>query len=180
MNEYNEQLLNEYLDGTLSDVQRQEAEKLLHDSAAARAFLADLQFTFAALDELDELPLMMDLSEPLLAQIESPTPTPIWARWLMLAQFTAATLLMIQLWPTIQSWLMNSRMATAVLIAELSWPQFSLGRMLVEWETAVIQPFQTGIPSLGLATNQWSLLILLAFAAWVAGNRLLFSDEGVK
>lgn len=176
MNEYNEQLLNEYLDDTLDDVQRQEAEKLLHDSAAARAFLADLQRTFDALAGLDELPLMHDLSAQLLAKIEPPVLPPLWTRGLMLAQFVAASFLLMQLWPTVQGWLMDGMIGATVLAAELSWPPFSLA----DWETAVMQQFQTGFPSLGLATNQWSLLIGLAFAAWIAGNRLLFSDEGSK
>ncbi len=180
MNEYSEQLLNEYLDDTLNDVQRREAEKLLHASTEARAFLADLQRTFDALAGLDNLPLTHDLSAQLLARIEPPASSSIWARGVMLAQFVTAAFLLMQLWPTVQGWLMDGMMGARGLVAELNWPPFSLEIWMADWETAVMHPFQTSIPSLGLAANQWSLLILLAFAAWVAGNRLLFRDEGSK
>jgi len=177
MNDYNEQLLNEYVDGTADDEQRKEAEILLNQSAEARAFLADLQHTFTLLDELDELPLKTDLSEQIIAHIEAPAPSPIWTRWILALQFMAAALLLTQLWPSMQAWLMRNTLATTTLFTEFSWPQLSLDALFTGWETAVIQQFQTSIPSLNLATNQWSLLIMLAFAAWLAGNRLLFNNE---
>ncbi|MCP5099742.1 MAG: hypothetical protein GY943_29665 [Chloroflexi bacterium] len=178
MNEQQEQLLNEYLDGTLNEAEQQAAETLLATSAEARAFFAELQQMFIALDELDELPLMTDLSAQVMTQIVAePATSERWIRWILLAQIAVASLVIMQLWPTLQGWLLRSQDVIATQLNTFTWPELTIWQEIVAWVTAVLNQLTNATPTLNLASGQWSLLIILAFVAWLASNRFLVSNQ---
>ncbi|KAA3660011.1 MAG: hypothetical protein DWQ04_20660 [Chloroflexi bacterium] len=179
MNQFDEFTLNEYLDGTLDAVSRQQVEQWLAESEEAQAMLADLQLAFSALGSLADAPLANDLSAAIVAQIEGEETAvmPAWVRWLAAIQLVAAIGMSFVLWPKWQPWLSAGRTALSTAFSQITMPQFDIGAQVMVWITAVSQQIQFTPPTIDLATNQWGLLLALAFLAWLAGNRLLFTEE---
>lgn len=179
MNQFNESILNEYLDGTLDESTHQQVEQWLAESEAARNMLADLQLAFSALSNLDDVPLTNDLASLIMAEIEGVETAvfPTWVRWLASIQLVAAVGLVVAYWPSWQQQFSASREIIYSLIININWPQIAIGEQIMDWGTAVWQQLQFNPPILNLATSQWSLLLVLAFLAWLAGARLLFSEE---
>ena len=179
MKQFDELTLNEYLDGTLDAATRQQVEQWLAESAEAQAMLADLQHTFTALAALDDLPLTRDLAAAVVAQIETEETavTPAWMYLLLGGQLLAIMGMIIAIWPDIQIRLNSSRTILLTLMTQVSWPEFAIGSRLAAWGTAAWEQLQFNPPTLDLAAGQWGLLLSLAFLAWLAGNRLLFSED---
>ncbi len=181
MTEFNEDLLQEYLDGMLDDKTRQAVEAHLASSPEARAQLAELQALFHELDALPELPLARDLSAVVVAEIgRETTVSPTLPRWLwglLLGQLFIALLLLGNVWGSLLDWLGNGRAVAVdwfatVQLSVLVWVRdFWLG------VTAVWQ--QPNLPNLtiDLPTSQWALLFGLVLIVWLAGNRLLFTAD---
>lgn len=179
MTEFNEDLLHEYLDGTLDDQTRQTVEAHLARSPAARAQLAELEVLFASLDAVPELPLITDLSAGVVAQIqrETATLTPRWLWGLLLGQLLVALVLFGDLWMLLLDGLGNGREQVAVWSNTL---QISVLTFFEQFwaDTAVLFTAPT-LPDLtiNLPTGQWTLLFTLALLVWLAGNRLLFVND---
>mgnify|MGYP002625936686 CR=1 FL=1 len=102
MKDFNEDLLHEYLDGTLDDETRQAVEAHLANSPAAQAQLAELEALFSRLDALPELPLARDLAAVVVTEIGQETavstPLPRWLWGLLLGQALIALLLLGNVW----------------------------------------------------------------------------------
>jgi anti-sigma factor RsiW len=180
MREFNEDLLHEYLDGTLDNKTRQAVEAYLANSPAARAQLAELQALFSRLDALPELPLTTDLSAAIVAEIGQETavstPLPRWLWGLLLVQVLIALLLLGNVWASLLDWLGNGRQLAAEWIKTIQPPTLAFFEQFWAEVTAVWQ--QPNLPNLtiDLLTSQWALLFGLALIVWLAGNRLLFTD----
>ncbi len=181
MQEFNDDLLHEYLDGTLDDETERAVAAHLARSPEARAQLAELEALFASLEALPELALTTDLSVAVVAEIGRGTavarPLPRWVWGLLVGQVVAAVVLLGPRWSLLWPWLGTGRaIATdwlaSVQLATLAW----LGEF---WTgvTAVWQ--QPNLPTLtfDLPTAQWALLLGLALVVWLAGNRLLFVND---
>ena len=179
MNQFDEFTLNEYLDGSLDEMTRQQVEQWLSESAEARAILAELQLTFSAMENLEDIPLEFDLSAAIVAQIEGEETAvfPTWARWVAGIQLIAAVSIAIAMWPIWQDWFSTQQTALSIAIAQFEFPTFTFWQQLSVWLTDMWQQIQIIPPTIDLATNQWSWLLALAFLAWIAGNRLLFSEN---
>lgn len=181
MQEFNEDLLQEYLDGTLDDETRRAVEAHLANSPAARAQLAELEALFSSLDTLPELPLTRDLSAAVVAKIgwetAVSTPLPRWLWGLLLGQALIALLLLGNVWASLLDWVGNGRdvatdwFATFQLSA-LAWLREFWAEITAVWQ-------QPNLPNLtvDLPTSQWALLFGLALLVWLAGNRLLFTAD---
>jgi len=177
MTHLDEFTLNEYLDGMLDAAARAETETRLAACGECRAAQAELQQLFTALAEVKELPLTADLSARVLAEIKPEVAAATWLRPLLLGQLLAAAAMLVWLWPLIGGWLRLAGTAVQTALSHLQPIQFSWGTWLAGWGTAVLSQLQNARPALDLAANQWSLLLLLALALWLAGNRLLFINE---
>ncbi len=180
MTHLDEFTLNEYLDGMLDAAAQAEAQAHLAVCGDCRAALAELQQLFTALAKVKELPLTADLSAQVLTEIAAeaePETSAGWLRPLLLGQLLAAAAMLVWLWPVIGGWLQLAGTAVQTAVSQLQPIQFSLGTWLAGWGTAVLSQLQNARPALDLAANQWSLLLLLALALWLAGNRLLFINE---
>lgn len=179
MKQFDESTLNEYLDDALDAAVREQVEQWLAESAAAQQMLAELQQTFAALAALDDLPLSRDLSTAVIAHIDAAETavTPAWMRLLLGGQLLAIMGMIIAIWPDIQMWFNSSRTLLITRMTQVSWPEFAMGSRFAAWGTAVWQQLQFNPPTLNLDAGQWGLLLSLAFLAWLAGNRLLFSED---
>ncbi len=181
MTEFNDDLLHEYLDGTLDDEMQGVVEAHLAASAAARAQLAELQALFGSLDALPELPLSRDLSAAVVAQIGQgtavPTPLPRWQWGLLLGQALIALLLLGNVWAWLVDWMASGRQLAAAWMTTVQLPTLAFFNALWAEVTAVWQ--QPNLPNLAidLPTAQWALLFALALLVWLAGNRLLFTSE---
>lgn len=181
MQEFNEDLLQEYLDGTLDDETRQVVEMHLASSPAARARLAELQALFSSLEDLPELPLTKDLSEAVVMEIERETaalsPLPRWLWGFLLGQVLIALLLLRNVWASLLDWLGNGRELAVSWISSVEQPTLTfLDRLWVE-VTAVWQSPNLPNLTIDLPTGQWALLFGLALLVWLAGNRLLFTAD---
>ncbi|MEZ4593809.1 MAG: zf-HC2 domain-containing protein [Chloroflexota bacterium] len=178
MKKFNEDLLQEYLDGTLDEETRQNVEAHLASSPEARAQLAELEALFSSLAALSELPLGTDLSVGVVAEIGRETavtkPLPRWLWGLLLGQVLVAALLLGSVWSSLLDGLGTSRaIATdwwaTVQVSVLNWiSEFWVG------VTAVLQQPNLPTVTIDLPAAQWALLFGLALVVWLAGNRLLF------
>ena len=179
MIDLNDDLLNEYLDGTLDgEAQRAVETKLAHDPAA-RARLVELQNVFAGLAEMEDEALTTDLSASVLASIraEKAEGAAWWLRWLPLLQLGVAGLLIGLFWVTLRELWENGRTTLANVIPTIQLPDLMLAELLDAWLTAVAQAAAEFTPQINLATSQWLGLVGLALVMWLLGNRLLFSDK---
>jgi hypothetical protein len=181
MKDFNDDLLQEYLDGTLDEDTRQAVEAHLANSPEARAQLAELETLFSSLTALPELPLGTDLSVAVVAEIGRETavakPLPHWLWGLLLGQTVVAALLLGNVWSSLLGWW---NMGQAIGTDWFATVQGSLLNWLEEfWQevTAVWQ--QPNLPafSIDLPATQWALLFGLALVVWLAGNRLLFVND---
>ncbi len=179
MNELNDDLLNEYLDGTLDAETRQAVETQLARDPAAQARLAELQNLFADLAQMGEAPLTTDLSAPVLAAIraEKAEAAAWWLRWLPLLQLVVAGLLIGVFWVTLRELWDNGRTALANVIPTIQLPDLMLAELVASWLTAVGRTMAEFTPQINLATSQWIVLVGMALVMWLLGNRLLFSNR---
>ena len=173
MNEKTENFLNEYLDGTLNEQQRQEAARLLAESAEAQAFFDELQQTFVGLAELDDVPMRRDLSSSIMTQIEAERVSR-WANWWLIGQIVGITILLVFAWP-----ILKLLLAEAGGILEISAnlqlfdaiPQF--WQQLGSGVTAVFTTSTLSLPTFGLTPIQLTWLLGTAFVVWLLSNGLL-------
>ena len=180
MQKFNDDLLQEYLDGTLDEEARQAVEAHLAESPEARAQLAELEALFSSLAALPELPLSTDLSAMVVAQIGRETAVTRLPRWLwglLLGQLVIAALLLGNVWSSLQAWLGSSRAITTDWLATV---QLSLLDWLNEFWAGVTAVWQQpNLPTItfDLPAAQWALLFGLALVVWLAGNRLMFTSD---
>ncbi len=181
MNDFNDDLLHEYLDGTLDDETRRLVEAHLARSPGARAQLAELEALFANLEALPELPLSMDLSAAVVAAMGRETavarPLPRWVWGLLLGQMAVAIVLLGTLWSSLQDWLNTGQ---AIATDWLATAQISvLNGLDAFWAGVTAVGQKPSLPTLtfDLPTAQWALLFGLALVVWLAGNRLLFVND---
>lgn len=188
MEQFNEDLLHEYLDGTLDEASRQAVEAHLARSPEARAQLAELEALFGNLGALSELPLAIDLSARVAAEIRQETAAsaalsagvarfPRWLWGLLLGQAAIALLLLGNVWSLLQDWLANGRLLAAEWVTTVQLPTLAFLDQLWAEVTAVWQQPTLPTFTFDLPTAQWALLFGLALVVWLAGNRLLFVNE---
>ncbi|MFZ1401315.1 MAG: zf-HC2 domain-containing protein [Candidatus Promineifilaceae bacterium] len=181
MKEFNDDLLQEYLDGTLDDATRQAVEGHLARSPQARAQLAELETLFANLEALPELPLGTDLSVAVVAEIGRGTavskPLPRWLWGLLLGQVAVAVVLLGNVWSSLVGWWGTSQ---AIATDWLATAQLAMLNGLDAFWAGVTAVWpQPNLPNLAfdLPAAQWALLFGLALVVWLAGNRLLFVHD---
>ena len=183
MTHIDEFTLNEYADNALSDEQQAEVEAHLHECAACRAELAELQQLFFTLNNVTEAPFTVDVSVAVESQIEQEAVNS--EQWsvnsglLLVFEVVVAGVLLFLLWPTVQEWLMLARGWQGQLAIDFAVPK------LVSWAEitatsagsvrAVFDQFQS-TPFVDLATMQWAVLFSVGLIIWLAGNRLLFTS----
>lgn len=173
--ELTDDLLNEYLDGELSETDHQAVAAAIAQSPAAQARLAALEALFATFNDVQDVPLSTDLTPGVLTAVATrpALTTPHWLRLLPLLQVAAAVVLVILFWGTLQSWWQYGRALLPTTLPPVTLPD--LGELINGWRTAVAG---IAIPSLqlDLAFYQWAILIGLALVVWLLGARLLFTD----
>ena len=181
MQEFNEEHLQEYLDGTLDDDERWAVEAHLVRSPEARAQLAELEALFTSLDSLPEMPLATDLSAGVVAAIRQETAVsaslPRWLWGLLLGQVAIALLLLGDRWSVLLDWLGNGRQLATDWFSTVQLPTLTFFNQL--WADLAAFWQSPNIPTLtiDLPTAQWALLFGLALVVWLAGNRLLFTAD---
>lgn len=181
MQEFNEDYLQEYLDGMLDEEARQAVEAHLASSPQARAQLAELEALFASLDGLPELPLATDLSAGVVAQIQQETAVstslPRWLWGLLLGQVAIALLLLGDRWLSLLDWLGNGRQLAFAWFDTVQLSTTTFFEQLWANFTSLLQTPDLPNLAINLPTSQWALLFGLALLVWLAGNRLLFTTE---
>ena len=181
MNEREEFLIQEYVDGELDDAQRGEVEALLAESAEAQAFLAELRSLNMQFAAVVDVPMPTDLSAQIAqraqqASVAEAAPS-LWGRWLLLVQILVAAILLWQLWPRLNDWLGNGRLAFDSFVADVELPTFAFTELWTGWETAVFEQTDQLVPVINLPPQQWAFIILVVSVLWLAGNRLLFTNH---
>ena len=189
MNHVDEFTLNEYLDEALPDRERLDVEAHLAVCAACQAELAELQQLFLTLTAVSEAPFTVDMSAAVKTQIEQEKTVgseqfSVNSGLLLLFELVAAGVLLFLLWPTVQEWLLLSRHWQAQFALNVTWPEPVSWAEMMERITAVstesVQLFFNPIQStsnIDLATMPWAILLGVALIIWVAGNRLLFTND---
>ena len=179
MNHVDEFQLNEYLDGELDEAERQAIAAHLATCADCRQALNELQTLFLALDELAEIELTADLLAPVLTELQAQTqPETIpWLRPLLALQLAGVLAMLVWLWPSMQAWLKEGATTVGALFAGVEPIRLILWERMTTWGTAVLQQWQQARPDIDLAAGQWALLLGLALISWLAGNRLILTNE---
>ncbi len=179
MNEVDEALLNEYIDGTLDRAARQRVEAMVAASPEAAAYLAELELLLADFGEVVDVPIQTDLSAGVLTEIQraSLAAAPNWLRFLPFFQLMAVMALLVILWTTLEAWLQNGRSTFNNMIANIQIPPLLLADNIRGWGTAVWENTQFAMPTFDLATSQWVLLLTVAIVMWLVGNQLLFTNN---
>ena len=177
MNEQIEFLLNEYVDGELTGAALQQAERLLAESAEARAFVAELRGLSGALEQFPERPFSTDLTPIVLTKMAPDAPA--WWMWGLLGvQLVGGGLLALLLWPTIAAMGQNGRFSLTWTTATNRW----LMTMDTQWQQLMqtvadwLTQLQNSLPSSGLASSQWGWTLVIAFLTWIVLNQLLLRD----
>ncbi len=177
MTHLDEFTLNEYLDHTLDAETNRMVESHLTSCPTCQQSLAELQTVFAALTAVTDLPLTTDFAPRVLQTIQPEPTTPAWIPWMLLAQLAGAALMLAGLWSSVQTVLARWQTVAQTGIQQMAEVLGSAWAAWVAWGTAVWQHPPTFPPVLELAVNQWAWLFLLAFAAWLVGNRLLINEN---
>lgn len=181
MTHLDEFTLQEYADDALDAEQQQRVSTHLTICAECRAEVASFQQLNAVFAALADEPLTVDLSSRVLDQLqaEQTQPKDVWQRWgnpILLAQLILFVVMVVILWPTIESTLQT---ANQLLFSNLSgWqmPQLLVWGELVEWITAVYSRAQSLQPTFNLPPTQLYAVFVLALILWLIGNRLIFSE----
>lgn len=181
MSHLDEFTLQEYADDALDAEQQQTVSTHLTICAECRAEVASLQQLNAVFATLADEPLTVDLSSRVLDQLqaEQTQPKDVWQRWgnpILLAQLILFVVMVVILWPTIESTLQT---ANQLLFSNLSgWqmPQLLMWGELVEWITAVYSRAQSLQPTFNLSPTQLYAVFVLALILWLISNRLIFSE----
>lgn len=184
MTHIDDALLNEYLDRQLDTAVLAQVEEHLTTCAACQARLEEMERLFVGLADLPEVPLMVDLSQQVVARISAefkPRPIPRWTFPIIGLQMLAVLALVIWLWPSIQPELAGIG-RTVPQTAEQLLPDFSLSE--------AFEPLISGIESLGelgaavspdspLPILEGFLIIGAALVIWLAGSGLVLSRSFV-
>ncbi|PIE80513.1 MAG: hypothetical protein CSA11_07890 [Chloroflexi bacterium] len=172
--------LNAYLDDELPASHRAEAEAHLADCPACQAELAALQQLFFALDSAAEAPFTVDVSAAVAQQIAAESANrkqfSVSSGLVLVSELVAAGVLLFLLWPTIQEWLGWIHGWQTQLAWNITWPDPISWAELHEQLSAIIQSIPS-LPAIDLATMQWFVLIGVALIIWLAGNRLIFTND---
>lgn len=166
MNEQQEYLLNEYVDGTLSADQQQQVEQWLAESEEARRYLADLQMLFDDLAAVQPQPLARDLTADIMAQVN--LPTSVWLNGWLLAQFVIVVGLFVAAWPLLQSWITPFWSVTSALLTIETITQ--AGQQIADGLTAVFTWPSLTVPQFNLNGQQFIWLLGTAFTVWLISN----------
>ncbi|MCP4419055.1 MAG: hypothetical protein GY805_20760, partial [Chloroflexi bacterium] len=181
MTKFNDDMLQEYLDGTLDEARRQAVEAHLANSSEARSQLAQLEGLFASLDALEELPLLTDLSLGVVEQIRQETAVatslPRWLWGVLLGQVAVALLLFGNRWLLLLDGLANGRQLTVDWFSTVQITILTFLEQLWANLTSLLQAPTLPNLTIDLPIGQWALLFSLALLIWLAGNRLLFTAE---
>ena len=181
MDERDEFLIQEYVDGELDEAQIADVEALLAKSIEARDFLAALHAFNSQFTLMTDVPMTADLSTPIVQQIETQSlftqTSTIGLRLLLLAQIAVTAVLMWQQLPRLNDWLANGRFALDTIITDIQLPSFTFAQLWAGWETAVFEQTDQLIPIINLPPQQWALIILVVSVIWLTGNRLLFTNN---
>lgn len=180
--------LNEYLDNELPLSKRVDVEAHLTECTSCQAELAELQQLFFTLDSAAEAPFAVDISAAVAYQIEQEQS--INRNWfsvnssmLLAFELLAATVLLFLLWPTLQEWLLQANDWQFQLAVNVTWLEPVSWAEIMARITAVLTNSQAifysfqSAPLVDLATMQWAVLIGIALIIWLAGNRLLFTND---
>ncbi len=165
-------VLNEYLDGMLEAAEETAVRHHLASCPDCRARLTELQNLFSTLEEVAEMPLQIDLSQRIMAEIEPTSAIPLWSKWVMGVQLVTAVILTFSFWPMLQTYFTQATLFAENRWRLPDWPQLILTR-LTEWQTAVSQQLQPTTPLFNIPTEQWLWLIGFAFIAWLISSRWL-------
>ena len=180
MNHLDEFLLQEYADQELDAQQRQRVETHLSACPACQNELAEIQTLFSAFETLPEEALTVNLSERVVAEIGQQASWQRWSNPILIAQIIILSVMALILWPTIQTMLQTSNQAVQSTLATWSTLQIlSLGDGLSR-VTAVWEQIEMSRPIITLPNTLWYSLLAGALLLWLAGNRLIFSDNLTK
>lgn len=167
--------LNEYLDGTLPPGAEAPLAHHLAACPACAARCTTLRAVFAALEDLPEAPLHIDLAARVVAHLPSPLTTyhlPPFIQWLAALQVAGLFAVLVFSWPVIETTL-NFNFPMPVLTWELGLtPLFAAWSDLwLRAPTVSVLPFDPFLAALAVGS---------VAALWLVGNGLLLRPHSRK
>jgi hypothetical protein len=173
-----EAVLNEYLDGELSPTEKERMELHMKKCASCRERLQELGRVFDLLENLGEKEFEVDLTARVINQLQ---PRSRWTGWVLALEGLLTILLIVIARPWESGFV---RLVSGLLMRGTALlPRLDLSVLLFSFE-AFIRKFENGVvPGLhfpALPLQVWIILMVCAFAVWLAGNRLLLSRNGNK
>ncbi len=170
-NHLDELTLYEYLDGELDAAATQSVLAHLSTCATCQGQLADVQRLFTTLEQLPEVPLLVDLTPRIMTAIQpvAKPALPSWWHWVVVGEGIAAAILALLLWPFFTALL--DTLPISFSLSELTAPLLTLW---TEWqqnftlEWPVLPPLTLAVPII-----VWLGVLGLGLLVGVLGNGLL-------
>ncbi len=181
MTHLDEFTLQEYADDALDTEQQQIAANHLAVCSQCQAELTTLQQLSTMFNALADEPLTTDLSSRVLDQLqaEETQSEDIWQRWsnpILLAQLILFVVMVVILWPTIQTTLQTANQLLFNGLSNWQVPQLLIWEELASWTTAVYTQTRSLQPTFNLPASQWYGLLAFSLLLWLIANRLIFTD----
>lgn len=174
--------LNQYLDSTLDPPSHGAVGKHLAECQECQERLNELQILFVTLDNVPDVPLDIDLSERVVAQLRPEGQAqriPRWLPLLLAIQATAAFFLLISAWSAAQPMLTEAgTLLTESIVSSLEVPSLDqLAELVGSQLDELAQQIHDVRPEINLPNATWLLLIGLALVAWLVGNGFLLKKS---
>jgi len=184
MKHLDESQLNQYLDGVLTETECSLVETHLAVCGRCRQEMDELQAVFTTLGRMDEVALTVDLVPRVLGKIEEVAVVEkdrqfdyAWIRPLLAVQVVVALVMAFWLWPSIHSWWTDIVPPIVEFSGRLQFSPTPVWEGAIARLTAISEQISATRPMIELAAVHWGWLLGLALLAWLAGTRLLFTNQ---
>jgi anti-sigma factor RsiW len=175
-------LLNEFLDRQLDAATQKRVADHLAKCDDCRERLTEMEGLFAALAEMPEAPLMVDLSRQVVARLSAefqPRPMPRWTFPVIALQLLVTLALFIWVWPAAQPVLETAGRTLAQAAGQLQ-PDFSMSEAVAPLVNTLENLSELGEavgPNSPLPVLEGFLIIGLTLILWLAGSGLLLRQS---
>ena len=177
MTHIDEFTLQEYAEDALDDEQRQAVAAHLATCATCQQQVTEMHQLFAAFTALPDEPMTADLAEQVVMALPSDATKQRWGNLILMVQLLLLVVMMAVLWPMLQTAVQTMAQLLTSTLNIWQTPQLPNGRALLEQASTAIAQIQRWSPAFNLTTAQWTALFTTTLIVWLAGNRLIFTEQ---
>lgn len=177
MTHIDEFTLQEYAEDALDDEQRQAVAAHLATCATCQQQVTEMHQLFAAFAALPDEPMTADLAEQVVTALPSDATKERFSNLILIVQLLLLIVMMAVLWPVLQTAVQTVDQLLSSNLTIWQTPQLPNGVTLFEQASAAVAQIQRWSPAFNLTTAQWTALFTTTLIIWLAGNRLIFTEQ---